>query len=128
MMDDFTPTIPPPDPNTKSPKFKLSPKATDAHCHIFGPAAQYPYAAGRSYTPPDSGLDKFRALQAKLGLTRAVIVNASCYGNDNKVALDAIAQQGYSCREVRTVEVFAKQFFECAGAWWCRCSGGSRGC
>ncbi len=104
MMDDFTPTIPPPDPNTKSPKFKLPPKATDAHCHIFGPAAQYPYAAGRSYTPPDSGLDKFRALQAKLGLTRAVIVNASCYGNDNKVALDAIAQSGGAYRAVANID------------------------
>ena len=34
---DYTPSIPPPDPNTKTPKFKLPPKSTDAHCHIFGP-------------------------------------------------------------------------------------------
>ena len=57
---DFTPTIPPPDPNTKTPKFKLPHNATDAHCHIFGPAAQYPFAPDRTYTPPDAGLDKFK--------------------------------------------------------------------
>ena len=31
------PTIPGPDPDTKTPKFKLPALATDAHCHIFGP-------------------------------------------------------------------------------------------
>ena len=44
---DFTPTIPPPDPNTKTPKFKLPPKSTDAHCHIFGPGDKYPFAPDR---------------------------------------------------------------------------------
>ena len=88
---DFTPTIPPPDRDTKTPKFKLPPKSTDAHCHIFGPGDKYPFAPDRPYTPPDSGLEKFRALQAKLGLERVVIVNASCHGNDNQVCLDAIA-------------------------------------
>ncbi len=120
---DFTPTIPAPDPNTKTPKFKLPHNATDAHCHIFGPAAQYPYAAGRSYTPPDSGLDKFRALQAKLGLTRAVIVNASCYGNDNKVALDAIAASNGAYRAVANIdETFSEKDIQALH------EGGIRGC
>ena len=64
----LTPTIPGPDPDTRIPKFALPPLACDAHCHIFGPAARYPYAPDRPYTPPDAGLDDFRALHRKLGV------------------------------------------------------------
>ena len=80
----YTPTIPPPDPNTRTPKFKLPKLSCDAHCHIFGPGAKYPYAPDRSYTPPDAPLEDFRALHAKLGVERAVIVNASVHGTDNR--------------------------------------------
>ena len=83
-----------PDPDTKTPAYKPPPGACDAHCHIFGPGAVYPYAPGRSYTPPDAPLARFKELQATLGLTRAVLVNASCHGTDNTVILDAIAQSG----------------------------------
>ena len=93
-----------PDPNTKTPKFKAPPNATDAHCHIFGPAAEYPFAPDRSYTPPDSGLDKFKKLQQTLGLERAVLVNASCHGVDNTVILDAIAQSNGKYRGVANVD------------------------
>ena len=48
------PTISGPDPDTKTPKFKLPALATDAHCHIFGPHEKYPYAPDRPYTPPDA--------------------------------------------------------------------------
>jgi 2-pyrone-4,6-dicarboxylate lactonase len=87
----LTPTIPGPDPDTRIPDFVMPPLACDAHCHIFGPAAQYPYAPDRPYTPPDAGLDDFHALHKKLGIGRAVIVNASVHGTDNRVARDAIA-------------------------------------
>ena len=93
-----------PDPNTRAPGFTPPPNACDSHCHIFGPADQYPFAPERSYTPPDSGLDKFKALQKTLGLTRAVLVNASCHGTDNTVILDAIAQSGGRYRGVANVD------------------------
>ena len=100
----LTPTISGPDPDTKAPKFKLPPRACDAHCHIFGPHAKYPYAAGRPYTPPDAPLGDFRALHAKLGVDRAVIVNASVHGTDNRVALDAIAAGGGAYRAVANID------------------------
>src|SRR6478735_12164368 len=96
MTTIYTPTIPPPDPNTRTPKFRLPKLSCDAHCHIFGPGDKYPYAPDRSYTPPDAPLEKFQALQKTLGLSRAVLVNASCHGVDNTVVLDAIEQSG--CR------------------------------
>lgn len=92
-----------PDPDTKTPKFQPPPGACDAHCHIFGPGAVYPYAPNRSYTPPDAPLARFKELQTTLGLSRAVLVNASCHGTDNTVILDAIAQSGGSYRGVANV-------------------------
>ncbi|MFQ5558625.1 MAG: amidohydrolase family protein, partial [Acidimicrobiales bacterium] len=44
----------------------------------------------RTYTPPDSGIDDFEALQRRLGLSRAVFVQASCHGTDNSAMLDAL--------------------------------------
>ncbi|MDY6984507.1 MAG: amidohydrolase family protein, partial [Pseudomonadota bacterium] len=93
-----------PDPNTKTPKFKLPKNATDAHCHIFGPADKYPFAPDRTYTPPDAGLDKFKELQRILGLTRAVLVNASCHGVNNDPIIDAIAQSGGAYRGVANID------------------------
>jgi len=89
-----------PDPNTKVPAYKPPPLSCDAHCHIFGPGDVYPYAPDRSYTPPDAPLSRFKELQQTLGLERAVLVNASCHGDDNSVILDAIAQSGGRYRGV----------------------------
>jgi 2-pyrone-4,6-dicarboxylate lactonase len=93
-----------PDPDTRTPAFKLPPLACDAHCHIFGPGDRYPYAPDRSYTPPDAPLEMFRALHARIGVERAVIVNASVHGTDNRVALDAIAVSGGRYRAVANID------------------------
>jgi predicted TIM-barrel fold metal-dependent hydrolase len=94
----------PPDPNPLRPKLELPPGACDAHCHVFGPAARFPYAADRSYTPPDAPVEQLRALHAQLGISRAVIVHASCHGSDMDVTLDAIASSGNQYRGVAVVE------------------------
>jgi 2-pyrone-4,6-dicarboxylate lactonase len=94
-----------PDPHTRKPRYVPPPDACDAHCHIFGPGAVYPYAPDRSYTPPDAPLPAFKQLQATLGLTRAVLVNASCHGSDNTVIVDAIAQSGGRYRGVANSDV-----------------------
>jgi predicted TIM-barrel fold metal-dependent hydrolase len=57
---------------------------------VFGPAARFPFADDRAYTPPDSGIDRFELLQQRLGLSRAVFVQASCHGTDNSAMVDAI--------------------------------------
>src|SRR5258705_9373784 len=98
------PKIPGPDPDTRTAKFPLPPLACDAHTDIFGPGGKYPYAPGRPYTPPDAPLEDFRALHRKLGIGRAVIVNASVHGTDNRVALDAIAVSGGTFRAVANVD------------------------
>jgi len=93
-----------PDPNPVKPKIVLPPGACDAHCHVFGPAARFPYAPDRSYTPPDAPVEQLRRLHAHLGISRAVIVHASCHGSDMAVTLDAIASSGNLYRGVAVVE------------------------
>jgi 2-pyrone-4,6-dicarboxylate lactonase len=84
-------TIPAPHPDPHPPgTFTPPPGACDAHCHVFGPAARFPFSADRTYTPPDSGIDQFERLQWRLGLSRAVFVQASCHGTDNAAMVDAL--------------------------------------
>ena len=99
----MTKPIPGPDPNPIKPKYALPPDACDAHCHIFGPAARFPYAPERRYTPPDSPKENLRALHRHLGLSRAVLVQASCHGADNRAMLDAIAWSQGAWRGVAMV-------------------------
>jgi predicted TIM-barrel fold metal-dependent hydrolase len=87
-------TIAPPDPNTRTPVYEVPPGSCDAHCHVFGPGAVFPYAETRKYTPPDAPKEKLRELHDTLGIERAVIVQASCHGTDNRATLDAIAASG----------------------------------
>jgi len=87
------PTVAGPRPEASRPTaFVPPPLACDAHCHVFGPAAQFPFSPTRTYTPPDSGIDDFERLQERLGLSRAVFVQASCHGTDNAAMLDAIGR------------------------------------
>src|SRR3979490_2141287 len=51
-----------PDPDTRVPRFTLPSMACDAHCHVFGPAARFPYASDRAYTPPDAPKERLGAL------------------------------------------------------------------
>jgi len=88
------PTIAGPDPNTKTLTFKVPAGSVDTHTHIFGPAATYPFSPKRPYTPPDAPLELFRKLHDAIGVERAVIVNATVHGFDNRVVTDAIAQSG----------------------------------
>jgi predicted TIM-barrel fold metal-dependent hydrolase len=94
----------PPDAHPIKPALGLPAGACDAHCHVFGPAARFPYAADRSYTPPDAPVENLRRLHERLGISRAVIVHASCHGTDMEVTLDAIASSRGAYRGVACVE------------------------
>jgi 2-pyrone-4,6-dicarboxylate lactonase len=90
----------PPDPDTRTPVFKMPPNSCDAHCHVFGPGDKFPYAAERSYTPPDAAREKLKELHERLGVERVVLVQASCHGVDNSAMLDAIAHNKENYRGV----------------------------
>jgi 2-pyrone-4,6-dicarboxylate lactonase len=90
--------------NPSKPQFTPPPGAVDAHCHVFGPMAQFPFSAKAKYLPEDAGPDQLFALRDHLGFARNVIVQASCHGTDNRATLDAIAKSGGMARGVAVVD------------------------
>src|SRR3984957_1691976 len=72
------------------PGFSLPRGAVDAHCHVFGPGAEFPYAPARKYTPCDASKAQLFALRDHLGFDRTVIVQATCHGADNSAMVDAL--------------------------------------
>jgi len=76
------------------PDFAPPPGAVDAHCHVFGPMARFPFSPKAKYLPEDAGPDMLFALRDRLGYARNVIVQASCHGTDNAATLNAIAAAG----------------------------------
>lgn len=77
-------------PAPRRPSFVPPPGAVDAHCHVFGPGAAFPYAPERKYTPCDAPKEKLFALHDFLGFDKAVIVQATCHGTDNRALVDAL--------------------------------------
>jgi predicted TIM-barrel fold metal-dependent hydrolase len=97
---------------TRAPKQKAPPLSCDCHFHIFGPYDRYPMSAGRTYTPPEALVPAYLDLAATLGLQRMVVVQASVYGTDNAVTLDAVRRFGP--HRARGVAVIDDSFDEAA--------------
>src|SRR5262249_6908015 len=76
------------------PKLKLPAGACDAHVHVFGPRARYPFAEARGYTPSDAPKELLFKLHEWLGVQHCVIVQPACHGFDNSVTADATAATG----------------------------------
>jgi 2-pyrone-4,6-dicarboxylate lactonase len=86
------------------PKFIPPAGAVDAHCHVFGPAAKFPFAAERKYTPYDASKEQLYRLRDFLGFTRNVVVQASCHGTDNRATIDALLGANGMARGVAVVK------------------------
>src|ERR1700676_3464034 len=95
-----------PDAQPRAPGVALPPGACDCHAHICGPGAAYPYDAARIYTPPDATIESYRHLLAALGVARAVLIQPSVYGTDNRAMLAALQTAGPGFRGVAVVEPY----------------------
>lgn len=83
-----------------APKLKLPALACDAHFHVFGPQAVFPFAEGRPFTPADAPKEKLFALHALLGIERGVFVQSTCHGFDNRVVEDVLAARPRAYRGI----------------------------
>lgn len=88
----------------RTPRYVPPAGAVDAHCHVFGPMAQFPFSPKAKYLPQDAGPEMLFALRDRLGFARNVIVQASCHGTDNAATLNAIAKSGGKARGVAVVD------------------------
>lgn len=91
------------DQHPSVPVFRLPAGAVDTHCHVFGPAAVYPFAPERKYTPCDAPREALWRLRDFLGFERNVIVQATCHGADNRALVDALNDSNGRARGIATV-------------------------
>ena len=89
--------------NPSKPAFQVPEGAVDAHCHVFGPGDQFPFAPERKYTPCDASRDQLFALRNFLGFEKNVVVQATCHGADNSALLDVLEHSEGRARGVVTV-------------------------
>ncbi|MGH8176205.1 MAG: amidohydrolase family protein [Steroidobacter sp.] len=91
-------------PSPGKPTFRPPAGAVDAHCHVFGPGADFPYAPERKYTPCDASKEQLWALRDFLGFERNVIVQATCHGADNRALVNALGHSNDRARGVATLK------------------------
>jgi D-galactarolactone isomerase len=76
-------------------KFATPAGACDCHTHIYD-LDRFPLAATATFGPPQATWDEYSAMQRKLGLQRAVLVQPTGYGYDTRCLLDALERAGGS--------------------------------
>ena len=92
-------------PNPSKPNFLVPRGSVDAHCHVFGPAAHFPFSSQRKYTPCDASKEQLFELRDFLGFERSVIVQATCHGNNNDALEDALLNSNDKARGIASVGV-----------------------
>ena len=85
-----------------APRLKAPAGACDTHMHFYH--GRYPSAPTALFTPPDAWIEDYKAVQARLGLERVVVVQPTTYGLDNAAQLEAMAALGATARGVMVVD------------------------
>lgn len=83
--------------------FDVPAGACDCHTHLLGDPAQFPWFAGRVYTPEPASADEMAALHKALHMDRVVIVTPSVYGTDNAATLSGMRARGRNARGVAVI-------------------------
>ncbi|VTU22921.1 amidohydrolase family protein [Variovorax sp. PBL-E5] len=86
-MPDYLPF----DPRPRAPVPLPPPLSCDSQFHVFGPREVYPVRPDAAYEMPSATWQVAQKLHATLGIQRGVIVQATTYGADHTVVLDALA-------------------------------------
>ena len=73
--------------------------ACDCHVHIYE-LERYPLASTSTYGPPQASWGDYVAVQKRVGLTRAILVQPTGYGYDNRCLLDALELSGGVARGI----------------------------
>jgi 2-pyrone-4,6-dicarboxylate lactonase len=86
-MPDYLPF----DPAPRAPVPLPPPRSCDSQFHVFGPRERYPVRAGAAYEMPTATWEVAQRMHRTIGIERGVIVQATTYGADHAVVLDALA-------------------------------------
>src|SRR5260221_2531289 len=85
---------------TTAVNFDVPAGACDCHTHIHGDPAEYPWFAGRTYTPEMALPEEMAALHKAIHMQRVVIVTPSVYGGDNSATIYGMKVRGKGARGV----------------------------
>jgi predicted TIM-barrel fold metal-dependent hydrolase len=83
-----------------TPRISIPHGACDCHVHLVGPVDRYPFAQNRAFTPAAAPLPDLIAMLNRGGIDRAVLVQPSAYGTDNRCMLDALSAAGTRARGI----------------------------
>jgi len=97
-------TIRGPDPNPRPPRIPFPAGACDCHSHVFGPQAAFPYLSNAAFIPPDASPQDYTRMLRTVGCRRAVIVQPSIYGTDNRCLMAALTSGVFDFRGVAVVD------------------------
>lgn len=84
------------------PRLAVPAGACDTHMHVYDRAV--PSAPGGPPIPGHFPVEAYRAMQARLGLARVVVVQPNAYQDDNRVTLEAIRALGAGAKGVGVVK------------------------
>ncbi len=96
-------TIPGPDPTPRRPRVEFPEGSCDCHAHVFGPQRRFPYLPNASYIPPDASPQDYARMLRTIGCQRAVLVQPSVYGTDNRCMTVAMTSGLFDFRGVAVV-------------------------
>jgi predicted TIM-barrel fold metal-dependent hydrolase len=96
------------------PQFAVPSDGCDCHVHLFGPFERYPLDGRRLYTPDPALASDLTAMLDGAGMARAVLVQPSAYGTDNRCMLDAMAESPQRLRGVVVIDPDAAEAGELA--------------
>jgi predicted TIM-barrel fold metal-dependent hydrolase len=97
-------TIKDPAKPTRAPHVKFPVGSCDCHSHVFGAQDQYPYAADAAYVAGYLPAQEYARMLTAIGCTRAVLVQPSVYGTDNRCMVDAMTSGVFDFRGVVVVD------------------------
>ncbi len=104
-------------------KWQLPAGSCDCHMHIID--RRFLFAQGALPLNREARVEDYRRLQARYGLQRAVVVQATYYGTDNSCVLESLREFGGTARGVVVVDGGASletlRRFRAAGVQGIRC-------
>jgi D-galactarolactone isomerase len=83
------------------PKLAAPAGSCDCHMHIY--EDRFPLAPTATFKPPNAPPSAYRDIQRNLGITRAIVVQPTGYGFDNRCTLEGMAALGSGARGVAVV-------------------------
>ena len=85
-------------PDPRAPREAPPAHPCDSQVHVFGDPERYPPRPEAPFKMPSATIDAALKMHRALGIERGVIVQATTYGADHSVVLDALEQAGPNYR------------------------------